>query len=175
MPDRRSAEPLGTSAFSLIGASTTTSWFLPQAEQRARRGQLDGAECPGGGGRRLGRAAAAVPGEHHGTVDELRQADPQQQPVYPIAARHIAHRLRALNVDAPPHLDTLAEILYSVEGRTAEAIALETRALASGGNSYDGIYERNLARFRRGSTEPPEELAAFDVPELGQRKGRARR
>lgn len=45
---------------------------------------------------------------------------------------------------------------------------------AHGSGSYRPIYEQNLARFRRGSKEPPEELTHFAATALRQRKGRAR-
>lgn len=89
-----------------------------------------------------------------------------------LAARHIASRLRPLSADSPPLLDTLAELRYS-EGRTAEAVAIERRALALGGDSYGGIYKRHLARFRRGGKEQPDDITNYEAPELGERRGRA--
>jgi hypothetical protein len=89
-----------------------------------------------------------------------------------LAARHIADRLRPISADSPPLLDTLAELRYS-EGRIAEALAIERRALALGGDSYGGIYKRHLARFRRGGKEQPDEIAHYEAPQLGERRGRA--
>lgn len=89
-----------------------------------------------------------------------------------LAARHIADRLRPISADSPPLLDTLAELRYS-EGRIAEALAIERRALALGGDSYGGIYKRHLARFRRGGKEQPDEIAHYEAPQLGELRRRA--